>query len=70
LVSTYVSYLAVARNLGASLSSVASQATVARDSSYYKENIGKVTTVDEFMGGYKLYCWKAISAIHPALPIV
>jgi hypothetical protein len=57
LVSTYVSYLSVARNLGASLSSVASQATVARDSSYYKENIGKVTTVDEFMGDYKLYSY-------------
>ncbi|WP_028733797.1 DUF1217 domain-containing protein [Rhizobium leguminosarum] len=57
MVSTYVSYLSVARNLGASLSSVASQATVARDSSYYKENIGKVTTVDEFMGDYKLYSY-------------
>lgn len=57
MVSTYVSYLAVARNLNASLASVASQATVARDSAYYKENIGKVTTVDEFMGDYKLYSY-------------
>ncbi|KPH05571.1 DUF1217 domain-containing protein (plasmid) [Rhizobium acidisoli] len=57
MVSTYVSYLAVARNLNASLSSVASQGTVARDSAYYKENIGKVTTVDEFMGDYKLYSY-------------
>jgi len=57
LVSTYVSYLSVARNLSASLSSVASQATVSRDSDYYKENIDKVTTVDEFMGDYKLYSY-------------
>jgi hypothetical protein len=57
LVSTYVSYLSVARNLNASLSSVASQATVSRDSAYYKENIDKVTTVDEFMGDYKLYSY-------------
>ncbi|OWV82114.1 flagellar protein [Rhizobium sp. R634] len=57
MVSTYVSYLAVARNLNASLSSVASQATVARDSAYYKENIDKVTTVDEFMSDYKLYSY-------------
>ncbi|MBX5194086.1 DUF1217 domain-containing protein [Rhizobium sp. NZLR10] len=57
MVSTYVSYLSVARNLGASLSNVASQATVARDSAYYKENIGKVTTVDDFMGDYKLYSY-------------
>ncbi|TAU14295.1 DUF1217 domain-containing protein [Rhizobium ruizarguesonis] len=57
MVSTYVSYLSVARNLGASLSNVASQATVARDSNYYKENIGKVTTADEFMSDYKLYSY-------------
>ncbi|MGO7356245.1 DUF1217 domain-containing protein [Rhizobium ruizarguesonis] len=57
MVSTYVSYLSVARNLNASLSSVASQATVSRDSAYYKENIDKVTTVDEFMGDYKLYSY-------------
>ena len=57
MVSTYVSYLSVARNLSASLSSVASQATVSRDSDYYKENIDKVTTVDEFMGDYKLYSY-------------
>ncbi|MBB4234700.1 hypothetical protein GGD57_001256 [Rhizobium esperanzae] len=57
MVSTYVSYLAVARNLNTSLSNVASQATVSRDSAYYKENIDKVTTVDEFMGDYKLYSY-------------
>ncbi|MBY5393778.1 DUF1217 domain-containing protein [Rhizobium leguminosarum] len=57
MVSTYVSYLTVARNLNASLSNVASQATVARDSAYYKENIDKVTTVDEFMSDYKLYSY-------------
>ncbi|MGO7536253.1 DUF1217 domain-containing protein [Rhizobium leguminosarum] len=57
MVSTYVSYLSVARNLNASLSSVASQATVSRDSAYYKENIDKVTTVNEFMSDYKLYSY-------------
>ncbi|MGO6678617.1 DUF1217 domain-containing protein [Rhizobium leguminosarum] len=57
MVSTYVSYLTVARNLNASLSNVASQATVARDSAYYKKNIDKVTTVDEFMSDYKLYSY-------------
>ncbi len=57
MVSTYIGYLTVARNLNASLSNVASQATVARDSAYYKENIDKVTTVDEFMSDYKLYSY-------------
>jgi hypothetical protein len=36
---------------------VASQATVSRDSAYYKENINKVTSVDDFMSDYKLYSY-------------
>ena len=57
MVSTYVGYLAIARNLSTSLSNVASKAVVSRDSDYYKENIAKVTSVDEFMGDYKLYSY-------------
>lgn len=57
MVSTYVSYLSVARNLSASLDNVASKATVSRDTAYYKENIDKVTSVDEFMSDYKLYSY-------------
>jgi hypothetical protein len=57
MVSTYVGYLSITRNLNNSLMTVASQATVSRDSTYYKENIGKVTSVDDFMSDYKLYSY-------------
>ncbi|SCW89038.1 Protein of unknown function [Rhizobium mongolense subsp. loessense] len=57
MVSTYVSYLSIARNLSTSLSNVAAKATVSRDSTYYKENIGKVASVEEFMSDYKLYSY-------------
>ncbi len=57
MVSTYLSYLSVANNLNKSLSAVASKGAVASDTTYYKENIGKVTTVDEFMDDYRLYSY-------------
>ncbi|KQO79122.1 flagellar protein [Rhizobium sp. Leaf262] len=56
-ISTYASYLTVNRDLKSSLSTVANQSSVAKDTAYYKENIGKVTTVDEFLGDYKLYSY-------------
>ncbi|UHS60359.1 DUF1217 domain-containing protein [Agrobacterium vaccinii] len=56
-ISTYASYLTVNRDLKSSLATVASQSSVAKDTAYYKENIGKVTTVDEFLGDYKLYSY-------------
>ncbi|WP_432354010.1 DUF1217 domain-containing protein [Agrobacterium sp. rho-13.3] len=56
-ISTYTSYLTINRDLKSSLSTVASQSTVARDTEYYKENIGKVTSADEFLGDYRLYSY-------------
>jgi hypothetical protein len=38
-----------------SLNRVASQATTKRDIDYYNDNIGKVKTVDDLMGNYRLY---------------
>jgi hypothetical protein len=55
--STYTGYLIVNRDMKSSLNSVASQATVARESEYYEENIGKVTSVDEFVDDYRLYSY-------------
>lgn len=57
MVSTYISYLSVTRNLSTSLDNIASKATVSRDTAYYKENINKVTSVDEFMSDYRLYSY-------------
>ncbi|KWV56840.1 flagellar protein [Rhizobium altiplani] len=57
MVSTYLSYLSVTNNLSKTLSAVASKGAVANETAYYKENIGKVTTVDEFMDNYRLYSY-------------
>lgn len=55
MVSTYLSYDLIQRDMNKSLERVASQTTVEREAAYYKENIGKVKTVDEFMNNYRLY---------------
>ncbi|RWX76990.1 DUF1217 domain-containing protein [Neorhizobium lilium] len=55
--STYTSYLIVNRDMKASLERVASQGTVANDTKYYEENIGKVKSVEDFLGDYRLYSY-------------
>lgn len=55
MVSTYLSYDLINRDLKASLSRVGQQPLTARQTEYYKENIGKVKTVDEFLNDYQLY---------------
>ncbi|MBB3944832.1 hypothetical protein GGQ73_000757 [Rhizobium skierniewicense] len=56
-ISTYTSYLTVNRDIKSSMSTVASQTSVAKDTAYYKEKIGDVKTVDEFLGDYRLYSY-------------
>jgi hypothetical protein len=55
MVTTYFSYNYITRNLKQSLTRVENQADVAREAAYYKANIGKVKTVDDFMKDYRLY---------------
>src|SRR6186713_2084542 len=55
MVSTYFSYSYITRNLKQSLARVEQQQDVAREAAYYKANIGKVKTVDDFMKDYRLY---------------
>lgn len=55
MVSTYFGYSYITRNLQQSLTRVGQQADVAREAAYYKANIGKVKTVDDFMKNYRLY---------------
>ena len=55
MVSTYFSYSYITRNLKLSLTRVEQQQDVAREAAYYKANIGKVKTVDDFMKDYRLY---------------
>ncbi|MDI7861481.1 DUF1217 domain-containing protein [Rhizobiaceae bacterium n13] len=57
MVSTYFSYDLIHRDMRASLQRVSDEAIVARQTAYYKENIGKVSTVDEFLDDYQLYSY-------------
>ncbi|MND23992.1 hypothetical protein D3C80_144050 [compost metagenome] len=55
--STYTSYLVLNRDINSSLSRVASQGDVASNTDYYEENIGKVTTAEEFVNDYRLFSY-------------
>lgn len=55
--STYTSYLVLNRDINSSLSRVAKQGDVANNTAYYEENIGKVTTAEEFVNDYRLFSY-------------
>ncbi|WP_075290014.1 DUF1217 domain-containing protein [Pararhizobium arenae] len=57
MVSTYIDYNLVTRDMKTSLQRTAEQTLVARETQYYKDNIGKITSVDEFMDDYRLYSY-------------
>ncbi|SEH42821.1 DUF1217 domain-containing protein [Tardiphaga sp. OK245] len=55
MVSTYLGYTSVQRNVRQSLTMISQQAGVTREAAYYRDNIGKVKTVDDLMKDYRLY---------------
>jgi len=57
MVSTYLSYQSVARNYQSNLDRVKADPTISREAQYYKDNIGKVKTVDEFVDNYQLFSY-------------
>lgn len=57
MLSTPLSYQMITRDMSATLKRTAAQPDVKRASEYYKENIGKVTSVDEFLGDQRLYSY-------------
>lgn len=57
MVSTYLTFDLVNRDLQKSLKQVANQTMVANDTKYYQENIGNIKTVDEFLDNYRLYSY-------------
>ncbi|HEY0122228.1 MAG TPA: flagellar protein, partial [Rhizobium sp.] len=57
MVSTYLGYTMVTRDMATSLNQVASQSQNKRLIDYYNANIGKVTNVDDFMDDYQLYSY-------------
>ncbi len=57
MLSTYTSYNLIAKDLLKSLNRTAAETVNARDAAYYKENIGKVTSVDAFLDDHRLYSY-------------
>ncbi len=57
MVSTFLDYSRVASNLKRSLERVGMSDSVSRETQYYKDNIGKVKSVEEFVGNYRLYSY-------------
>jgi hypothetical protein len=57
MVSTYLSYNLVNRDIKASLERTVSDPLVARQTEYFKENISKVSTLEEFLDDYQLYSY-------------
>jgi hypothetical protein len=57
MVSTYLSYDLVNRDMFKTLQRVASDGQVSREAQYFADNIGKVKTIDEFMDDYRLFSY-------------
>ncbi|WP_307157233.1 DUF1217 domain-containing protein [Rhizobium paknamense] len=55
MVSTYATYDMITRDMKASLKRVSQEPQVSREATYYKENIGKVKTVEDFLDDDRLY---------------
>jgi len=57
VLSTYLSYQLVTRDLGKSLGRVEDQVAVKRETEYYLANIGKVKSAEEFVNDYRLFSY-------------
>lgn len=57
MTSTYLSYQFYSRDIPKSLARTASLTAVSREAAYYRENIGKITSIDEFMKDQRLYSY-------------
>jgi hypothetical protein len=57
MLSAPLAYQMISRDMPTSLKRVAEQPMVARDSDYFQENIGKIESIEEFFGNYRLYSY-------------
>ncbi len=57
MISTTAAYLAVENNLSSQQAATASQGDVKSATNYYLANIGKVTTVSQFVNNYQLFSY-------------
>ncbi|KMO42243.1 hypothetical protein VQ03_11410 [Methylobacterium tarhaniae] len=55
MTSTLTSYMLLSRNLATSLQRKGAEPIVARETTYYQANIGKVKSIDDFMADRRLY---------------
>ncbi|MCC0030922.1 MAG: DUF1217 domain-containing protein [Brucellaceae bacterium] len=55
MLGTYTQYTIITRDLDRSMTQVKSSPEVAREVEYYRANIGKVTSIDEFVGDRRLF---------------
>lgn len=55
MLSTSMSYRLIARDIDRSLDRVGSQAAVKRETAHFEANIGKVTSIEEFLGNTRLF---------------
>lgn len=57
MLTTYTSYQLITKDLQKSLDRTASSPITAKETRYYLENIGKVKSIDDFLGDYRLYSY-------------
>jgi hypothetical protein len=57
VLSTLASYRVLSANIGRSLTIAAKQPMVARETDYYRENIGEVKSVDDFLNDHRLFAY-------------
>src|SRR5882757_7255668 len=57
MLSTIADYQRISKDMVRSLSITAKKPDVSRETTYYLANIGKVTTVDDFLKDYKLFSY-------------
>ncbi len=57
MVSTYLSYKMYTSDLSKSVARTLSDPQVSREQTYYRDNIGKVTSVDDFLKDQRLYSY-------------
>src|SRR5688500_11338607 len=57
MVSTYLSYDLVNRDIQGSLNRISKQTQISNEAKYYQDNIGKITNIDEFLDDYRLFSY-------------
>ncbi|GGI19583.1 DUF1217 domain-containing protein [Bradyrhizobium guangdongense] len=57
MLSTIADYTRITSNMGKSMTQVATEPDVSRETDYFLSHIGKVKTIDEFLGDYRLYSY-------------